>query len=505
MRVFGALMIAACLFSGGAAAQTPWKRPARPQPLPPIGQASMQISGAGEYGQTFPLGDLGEIRSIPDVELVAPPGSGARLFSPNEAQQGLHADRVPLLDVLRLIANRHNLNLVVGPGVEGEVTLSLQNTHLEEILDAVTAVTGHAWHRQGNLLFVTALNSESSLRPSARGTVVRVFPLNYIAAVDAQTVANGLVSAAGQVFIAESDSADSAKTRETLIVEDIPEAIERIAVYLAQVDQAPRQVLIEAHILQVVLDNQNRHGVNLKPIASFGSRSITFESLGFANPDAKTGMKISVDGGDITGLVELIQSQTNTRTLASPKLLVTNRQESNIQIGKRLSYLTTTTTQTAAVQTVQFLDTGVVLNVTPVISDDNQILMAIKPKVSGGQLNTETSLPEEESTELATTVLLPSGGGVIIGGLIKDEDIDSFSGVPYLCRLPLIGKLFSRVEKTHIRTEIIIALVAHIQEQPELMRAHEHGEMNIALPPHAHQELTRPTRFQRVHEELIGN
>lgn len=411
----------------------------------------------------------------------------------------LHADRAPLTDVLKLISRKHGLNLVAGPGINGEVTLSLENAHLEEVLDAIVGVTGHRWHRNGNLLYITDLDKEMKLGAAVQGRILRVFPLSYVSASDVQPIAEGLLSPVGQAFISSSDSEDKSKTKELLIVEDIPEAVHRIENYVLQIDHPPRQVLIEVHLLQVVLNDLLRHGVNLKPMARLGNGSITFESLGLANKDATQGMKMSINGNDITGLVELIQSNTNTRTLASPKLLVANRQSSNIQIGKRLSYLTTTTTQTAAVQSVQFLETGVVVQVTPTISDDNQVLLQISPKVSGGQLNAATNLPEEESTELSTTVLLPDGGGVIMGGLIKDEDIDSVSEVPGFCRIPVLGHLFRRREVTTIRTEIIIAMVAHIVPTIDQVRQHELNELQTALPPYATVELRQPFNIAPEH------
>jgi len=502
----------------------PPQRPQRVQPLPllqPVTPAPMErgsggLSGGGsEIRQAQSLEDLvrpftglqGEDRAeglggflpqpSPQLGIAesAPERPAGELKWYEQGSTGsisLHADRVALGDVLRLVSTRNNLNLVLGQGVNGEVTLSLQNATLEEVLDAATGVCGASWNRQGNLLFVTMVESAMQVNPRIQGRVVKVFPLNFVSAIDVQKVAEGLLSPAGQAFIVESDSADPSKTQETLVVEDLPESIARIAAYVSEIDQAPRQVLIEAHILQVLLDEGNRHGVNLNPLLRVGTGSITFATLGFANEEAQSGMKISVDGTDIQSIVELIQTCTDSRTLASPKVLAINRQESNIQIGKRLSYLTTTTTQTAAVQTVQFLDTGVVLRVTPIISEDNQILMQISPKVSGGQLNAETDLPEEESTELSTAVLLPDGGGVIIGGLIKEENFDSESRVPGLSRIPLIGFLFKRVEKIQRKSEIIVALVARIQSQPEAMRVHEHLEMQKAVPPYASIELSRP-------------
>lgn len=89
-------------------------------------------------------------------------------------------------------------------------------------------------------------------------------------------------------------------------------------------------------------------------------------------------------------------------------------------------------------------------------------------------------------------MLLPDGGGVIIGGLIKEDDIDSTSSVPGFSRIPLIGRLFRRHEVIHTRSEVIVALTARIQPYPETMRPHEHQELQIAMPPYAASELTRP-------------
>ena len=90
-------------------------------------------------------------------------------------------------------------------------------------------------------------------------------------------------------------------------------------------------------------------------------------------------------------------------------------QDSRIQIGEQLGYLVTTTTQTSTLQNVEFLDVGVVLHVTPIIGDDNQVLMTVKPEVSSGRINPDTGLPEEETTETteeetAQRPRLPMGG-----------------------------------------------------------------------------------------------
>lgn len=475
-----AAIIAWCLlFAGSAAAQ---------RPPDPTDGSSIIADGPSSLNSSFQP-DFARPRSVPrdSRSLKLLPTTDSDLVS-------LHAQGASLTEILRMIAQNHGLNLVVGPDVTGEVTLSVENAQLDEVLDAILGVAGHTWHRRGNLLYVTRLSASVPIGARLQGRELRVFAVNYISAADAQGVATGLLSPVGKAFVSESDPLDQTRTREILAVEDIPEALARIESYLAQVDRPPRQVLIETHMLQVVLDDEQRHGINLTKMMRAGGASVSFETLGYANTDAKSGMLITLNGNDVDGLVEMIQSNTLSRTLASPKVLVANRQEANIQIGKRLSYLTTTTTQTSTVQSVQFLDTGVVLRVTPVIGDDGQVLMTIKPKVSGGQTNQETGLPEEESTELSTTVLLPDGGGVVVGGLIKEDNVNSLSQVPWFSKLPYVGRLFQRKQVTTQRTEIIIALVTRVVPTVEMSRHHELEEFHKMIPPYAAADLQSSRR-----------
>ena len=192
----------------------------------------------------------------------------------------------------------------------------------------------------------------------------------------------------------------------------------------------------------------------------------------------------------MTGLIELIRRQTNSRTLASPKLSVVNHQEAKIQIGQRLPYSVATTTQTSTIQTVEFLEVGIVLTVRPIITDDNNVLMTVLPKVSGGTI-TESGFPEEDTTEVSTTILLPDGGGVIIGGLIREENVDAMAIVPGLGRIPLVGNLFKRKSSECRRNELIVALVTHIMPEVGEPRVHEMLELDKTLPPYAARELSQ--------------
>ncbi|MCH7687005.1 MAG: type II and III secretion system protein [Planctomycetes bacterium] len=219
--------------------------------------------------------------------------------------------------------------------------------------------------------------------------------------------------------------------------------------------------------MQVDLDDETRHGVDLQQLLlQIDDARVTLRTQGFASLKASPAFFLGIDGTDLDMLIEAIKTTKDVKTLASPKILVLNGQEARIQIGAQLGYLVTTTTQTSTLQQVQFLDVGVVLRVTPQITDDGQILMTVKPEVSTGQINEITGLPEEETTEVETTVMLADGQGMVIGGLIEETDDERQSKIPLLGDLWLIGKLFQRRSVTRIRKEIIIALIPRIVPFP---------------------------------------
>ena len=423
-----------------------------------------------------------------DMELEADPTGRFTLI----------ATGVELQPVLRTIADRHGLNLVLGPEVAGKVTVSLRSARLEEILDAILGVAGCAWHRTGNLLYVTKATT-AALDPRVQGRRVQVYAMNYVSAKEVEAVANGLASPIGNVFVSESDSQDQLKTRELLVVDDTASAHVRIAQYLAQVDVPPQQVLVEAHVLQISLDEEEKHGINLQGLARVQRARLALQGSGFAEDadGSSPVLAIRVDGTDMQSLVELIRQETNSRTLASPKLSVVNRQEARIQIGQKLPYTVATTTQTTTIESVEFLEVGILLTVTPVISDDGNILMTVLPKVSGGKI-TENGFPEEDTTEVSTTILLPDGGGVIIGGLIREDHVESRAIVPGLGRVPVLGRLFRRRQGQVRRNELVVALVTHVLTDACGPRPHEVDELQQTLPAYSASALTHPTAMQLV-------
>ncbi|MGB7329704.1 MAG: hypothetical protein WBD31_32820 [Rubripirellula sp.] len=445
--------------------------------------AVLQVAGEVQLAQDFQTDELIPVDTPVPVE-------GVDLSTADDLVT-LVATGAELSAVLRMIADHHHFNLVLAPDVSGPVTVSIRGAQLDEVLDAILGVAGFSWHRVGNLLYVTGAPN-GGMDPRVQGRYLQVYPLDYVAAKDVEGVANSLLSQVGNAFVTESDPTDHLRTREVLVVEDTAASHSRIASYIAQIDVPPKQVLIEAHVLQVTLTNDQRHGVDLQALARIENSNIELTGSGFTgSTDSGPSVALSVKGKDMTSLIELIEECTNSRTLASPKLSVVNQQEAKIQIGQRLPYSVSTTTQTTTVQSVEFLEVGVVLTVLPVITDDGNVLMTVLPKVSGGKI-LQSGFPEEETTEVQTTIMIPDGGGIVIGGLIREESLKTRSFVPWLGKVPVLGALFRRKADETRRTEVIVALVAHVIHDGVGPRHQEGMDLQLAAPFYESTELVSP-------------
>ncbi|MGM0487526.1 MAG: type II secretion system protein GspD [Planctomycetota bacterium] len=442
-----------------------------------------------------------------DVEQVeVPPPEGHRIpvwEQPKEGRIDLDSQNgrvslvvrdAPLNQVLSMLAQKQKCNLVCAEDVSARISIVLNDVTLEHAISAVLATAGYTGTRRNDILHVTSLAAGKDVAPDVQGRQFEVFPLDYAAGSDVDQTIKGLLSSVGQSFFTESSSDNLKKTKDVIVVEDVPPYLARIRDYIQQVDRPPRQVLIEVHVLEVGLEDTQRHGVNFKHVASLLNNTLEFEIAGAANPKASPAFFARVGGGNLEALLECLKSTTDAKTLASPSVLVVDGQEAKIQIGEQLGYRVTTTTETSTMESVDFLDVGVVLTVTPHVSRDSRVLMQVRPKVSSGRINPETELPEEQTKEVETNALLSNSEGMVIGGLIQETDENIQSKIPLLGDLWLVGSLFQRRQLNKKRTEIIVALVPRVLPYAPFQKSRETFEVQRCQTPLFQGPLERGCR-----------
>jgi type II secretory pathway component GspD/PulD (secretin) len=213
------------------------------------------------------------------------------------------------------------------------------------------------------------------------------------------------------------------------------------------------------------------------------NNDVDLQLHGLADPLAPQAFFVNLKGGNLIALIECLKATADVKTLASPKLLVMHGQKARIQIGEKIGYRVIMTTETSSLQDVKFLEVGVVLDVTPRISRDNQVALRVKPKVSTGKIDPESGLPDEQTTETETDVLMNNGQGMVIGGLIQEKDDNKQVKIPWLGDIWLIGGLFQRHERNKSRSEIIITLLPRVLPYPPEYEAIHQCETDRAATP----------------------
>jgi hypothetical protein len=480
-----------------------------PWPSNSIDALRAAVGAAAPSSDTLPAPANGQVAPVPTPqggtqEIALPPQNAESTLLPVAPQQhvlplgqpvpkdvivkedagliSLMVRDAPLRQVVALVAETQNLNIVFASPADVPVTASFDRVPWQQVIEALLSISGHTWTMSDGIIFITNIEAADFVSPQAGGRAVEVFELDFASAVDVDQTVQGLLSPAGKSWVLESSTESNMRTREIVAVVDYPANIARISDYICHVDQPPRQVLIEANILKVELSDDCKNGINFNNLLSFSGNSVDFKTVGFANGSASSAFFMEVNGGALDGLVELLKTTTDAKALASPKILAVSGQQSHIQIGQQLGFRVTTTTQTGTFESIQFLDVGVVLTVTPRITRDGRVLMRVKPKVSTGQIDAGTGLPSEDTTEVETDILLNNGQGMVIGGLIQETDTNNQSKIPWFGDLPYVGVLFQKRQVIKERAEIVVTLMPHVmpyspmiaeREQFDFMRANE--------------------------------
>lgn len=266
-----------------------------------------------------------------------------------------------------------------------------------------------------------------------------------------------------------------------LVVNAYSDRMKQILPVVKALDKREKAVLIEARILQLTLNPKFDMGINWTKVFRDLSNNELFRNVNLQqsfpiDTTVSTAGSLSsigigqVDPGEFEIAMKAMKEVQNTKTLANPRMMVLNRQAAKINIGDRIPYVVTTSTGSGAnvsvSEDIRFIDVGVILEVTPVISDNGFITMKIRPEISS-QINTLTTptdnkIPIVNKTFIESSVIVQDGVSVILGGLRRDELSENNKGVPFLMDIPYLGNAFKSRNESMIKTEIVIIITPKI-------------------------------------------
>ncbi len=251
---------------------------------------------------------------------------------------------------------------------------------------------------------------------------------------------------------------------------------------IKQLDVMPLQVLIDATIVDVNLTDDLKYGIQwyfshnnggTNDISGGGDIFQSLASIAAGTVTGGFGYSFISKSQDIKAVLSAEALKKNVNVISSPSLMVLNNQEASIQVGNEISLRTSQNTPTntnidvnstlISTSQLQQRKTGVKLKVKPRVNASGLVIMEIEQSVEDpGALKSDGSNPDILTREINSSVAVQSGETIVLGGLIKENNTNSRTGVPYLHELPIIGSLFGSTNNTKEKTELVVLITPRV-------------------------------------------
>jgi len=414
------------------------------------------------------------------------PASTAERGPASAAERGpeisLQARDQDITQLLEMLAIRHKVNIVASKDVTGKVSVNLFNVTLDEALGAILSVNGFSFIRRGKIIYV-----QKKLEVEGLALETRVFTMKWESSTAMTEVLNGLKTRAGQVIDAPSQG--------TVIVTDVVTALDDLAKVVERLDQRPKQVMIDAKLVEVGDSALHKAGLNWSSMESLQVLDLTAElsynrqrthvessTAGRTKVLSRTiGSLIDVKAGILSDnefnlILDFFDTLSDTSVVSAPRVMTLDNQEASIIVGTIVPipiFDFATDTGTRTLSGFEEEQVGVELTVTPHCHAGGAITLEINPKVEeitdyisvGG----DRQRPIKSTRQAQTRVLVNSDETVVIGGLIAKKQTITTTGLPILRELPWIGGLFRNKTDNTQKSELVIFVTPRlVAASPEL-------------------------------------
>jgi len=386
--------------------------------------------------------------------------TGIVIPAPDSDLMSLNFREIDIRELISALAIKHEINVAMSNEVSGKVSIHLYQVTFDEALAAITLAGGFTYQKHGDLYYV--FKPQKSSAPQPEHQKMWVYKLKYVGVEKVQEVLDAFP---GMSLIKIHEPS------KTVIVQDTPENIAKVETLITYLDAAPKQVMIEAKILEVTLKDDMSLGVNWEKILG----DVRLGTVAFSNAKIPTTASdysvpaMGVFGNIITGTgsrhqfaaaIDALQTKTKVNTLSAPKILAIHGKKARVQVGGQQGYRVTTANQGISTETIEFIDTGTILEITPYISDEGSILLNVQPSIRSATI--ELGIPVVNATDVSTWLLAKDGETVFIGGLIRDTKTQTRNQVPILGSIPIIGWLFGKSADGIGKSELVVLITSQI-------------------------------------------
>jgi len=414
--------------------------------------------------------------AVVQAEPAAPTAAPATATAPVAAPEQIVIEYIEadLQNVLRSLAARAGVNLILGDEVAGKVTVHLEGISYEAAMRLIVESKGYAYVLDKNIV---KIKSKESL--DTEPVELRVITLNYAKADDIKRSLDPLLGGRGKLQVDARSNA--------LIISDTPSSLAKLLPLLESLDAQTTQVMIEAKFVETTKNPKKDLGINwtdtlLNHQLSAGGNQIdpvTGENVsGFSLIKNLAGGAWSpatavLNGGQAQIVFSFISRDADTELLANPRIVTTDNVKAKISIATQYPIPNFSfSEQTASLQIsgFEYKDIGIILNVTPRINKNDFITLEVAPEASSSTESatlqsgggSAVEIPIINTRTAATTVLIKSGNTLAIGGLMRRDTDDRYTKVPVLGDIPGLGALFRSKSLTTTKRDLLIFLTPTI-------------------------------------------
>ncbi len=389
--------------------------------------------------------------------------------------ENLSFQAAEIRSVIRFLADYGNVNVVVAPKVQGQVTINLRNVTWQQALKIIgnTYDLATVFESEGYIRVLpsddyrkeqTDIEQHNNQQMTLAKLDIKIVHLANTAASEIAASVKSLMTDRGKV--------DADERTNALILQEVPENMVRVTDFIKELDRPARQIKISAQMLEIYNTDDLELGVDWTVSGSSTTNSgrtidqtLTQDGNRVTDQFIKYDLGAMMNGWNVDAVVSSIVSQSKGKVIAHPEITTIENKIATIQMGQKVPIKQFDQSGNVV---IQFQDVGTILKVTPHITATNQILMHLIPERSSIEPDPSGIIINTSNAE--TNVVVNNGQTAVIGGLTSQIETEAESGIPILKDIPLIGALF-RYTETHYEDRDLVIFVTPTIVETDLAEA----------------------------------
>ena len=386
-----------------------------------------------------------------------------------EAPQSLtfHFQTIQVSDALQLLADYRGLNLVLGEGVKGSLSMRMKDVSWDDAIEYVTGPRGLLYTVEGKYLHVSGYPQSEGQQDgfgsyaTAPGQAPVAAPSYKVSILKVRNIPSADAIKAFPLDQGESLNAEEGSSGVVARLSE--ERLADLRTYLDAVDYSRKQVMIEARIVEVDRSYSKNLGVRWSSSVGSGAGVLTGSVPLGLTPAAIAGFGITSRSFNLDAELDAMEQAGMGRVISSPRVFTTDRHQAKIIKGSQVPYQ-----QSAGdgATSVSFKEAALSLDVTPLVNDNGVLLDVILSKDEPDFANALGGVPPINTTSLTSRVFSGFGKTVALGGVYSDTDSTTVRSVPFFGQIPGLKWLFNSTSTVKTQTELVLFLTPRLVDAP---------------------------------------